>query len=92
MPTLSRYSSHTAPHTLAPSSVICAVDKAPGLGQLKLIYHGNFLEDTKSLKDARVLEGELTTLHVVVKREKSKDSNGSGDDKTKTPKCTCVVC
>ncbi|KAJ4968667.1 hypothetical protein NE237_015368 [Protea cynaroides] len=65
------------------------------VNDMKLIYAGKFLEDSKTLAESRIAFGELpggvTTMHVVVQPSVSKKkSDKSRKEMPKKNTCTCV--
>uniref|UniRef100_A0A7S0LC80 Ubiquitin-like domain-containing protein n=1 Tax=Coccolithus braarudii TaxID=221442 RepID=A0A7S0LC80_9EUKA len=68
-----------------------AVDSKPTVQQLRVIHHGRFLQDEKTLKDCRIPETDIVAMHLILTRTtKHAVAEKLSDDKT--PKCTCLIC
>ena len=46
--------------------------EVPLVGQLRIIHQGRFLEDNKALSEHKVVEGEQTAMHLIIKSEVAK--------------------
>jgi len=64
----------------------------PLVGQLKILHMGRFVNDTATLKECKVTEGETTAMHVIVKSQVAKPAETPSSSDDKAPKCGCVVC
>jgi len=66
--------------------------EVPLVGQLRIIYQGRFMNDSQSLKECKVAEGETTAMHLIIKSQSAKAESAPSGSDDKAPKCSCIVC
>ena len=64
----------------------------PDAQQLRIIYQGRFMTDTQGLKECKVVDGDTTAMHLIIKTQTAKPEPASSSQDDKAPKCSCVIC
>jgi len=64
----------------------------PQAAQLRIIFQGRFMADHQGLKECKVVEGETTAMHLIIKSVTAKPESSAAAADDKAPKCSCVIC
>ncbi|KAL5561547.1 hypothetical protein UlMin_031294 [Ulmus minor] len=62
------------------------------VNDVKLIHGGQFLDNSKTLSESRVVfDGNVITVHVVVQPNGSKNTERNKSEKEKMNSCSCTI-